>query len=192
MSYLISLRLVHLEIENNDSTYFTGLMWGLKGWIHCKALQRECMVSNNAVITQLAKTSIVITIVMKESVAPVWAQCSRTGIHAQCCHIFWFLKRRWEFRFFFHISEKKMKPLILNVSTEHKFSKLQREPKKLSVGHIQAIIARCGLWWKNGSEEPQNKDQGMWPCGWGGSEPLGICRVQIGLWETQLLSLEFL
>ena len=85
-----------------------------------------------------------------------------------------------------------MKSLILNVSTERKISKLQREPKKLSVGHIQAIIARCGLWWKNGSGEPQNKDQGTWLCGWGGSEPLGICRVQTGLWETQSLSLEFL
>ena len=61
----------------------------------------------------------------------------------------------------------------------------------MSVGHIQAIIARCGLWWKDGSEEPQNKDQGMWPCGWGGSELLGICRVQTGLWATQSLSLEF-
>jgi len=29
------------------------------------------MVNNNAVITQLAKTSIIITIVIKESVAPV-------------------------------------------------------------------------------------------------------------------------
>ena len=94
---------LHLEIEDNDHTYFIGLMWGLKGWTHCKALQRECMVNNNAVITQLAKTSIIITIVIKESVAPVWAQCGHTGIHAQCCHTFWFLKRRWESRFFFFV-----------------------------------------------------------------------------------------
>lgn len=67
------------------------------------------------------------------------------------------------------------------------FKTAERAKEIVSVGRIQAVIARCGLWWKNGSENPQNKDQGMQTCGWGRSWPLGYP----GLWEIQSLGLEF-